>query len=88
MVVLGERIHHAPRLAFVGELGKMLEQHGKAIPRNLVARQFENQTFHRCAPNPNQDDRESLQVVNAKSNLNRVNLTSGPWEVVTKVLQS
>jgi hypothetical protein len=44
----------------------MLEQYGKAIPRDFVARQFENQTFHRCAPNPNQDNRESLQAVNAK----------------------
>jgi hypothetical protein len=45
----------------------MLEQHGKAIPRNIVARQFENQICHRRARNPNQDDRESLQAVNAKS---------------------
>ena len=33
---LGERIHHAPRLALVGKLGKMLEQQGQPVPRNLL----------------------------------------------------
>jgi hypothetical protein len=39
---LGERIHDAPRLALVRELGKMLKQHGQSVPRNLLVRKLEN----------------------------------------------
>ena len=47
---LGKRIHDAPRLALVGQLGKMLQQQSQPVAGNLLVGKFENQIFHRRAP--------------------------------------
>ena len=64
--------------ALVRQLGKMLQQQGQPVPRDLFVGKLENNIVHRRAPCPNHSPRESRNTDRKKRFQSPINLTSDP----------